>query len=147
MADTLHFDLVSPERRLAAFDAREVRLPAAEGQLTALPDHAPVITTLRPGLVVVTAADGTTSTYAVTGGFADITEDGTAVLAERAYPATAENRAQVEEHLEAARRKVEDAPEEHRDAAQLLVDDLVQLMDDMADARGMSSTAGAPGPA
>lgn len=131
MADTMHFDLVSPERRLDSYEAREVRLPGAEGQLTAMPDHAPVITTLRPGLVVVTAADGAVKSYAVTGGFAEITQDGTAVLAERAYTASADNKAEVEAHLEAARRKAEEAPEEHRDAAHLLVDDLVQLIEDM----------------
>jgi F-type H+-transporting ATPase subunit epsilon len=131
MADTLHFDLVSPERRLAAFDARELRLPAADGQMTALPDHAPVITTLRPGLVVVTAENGETSTYAVTGGFAEITPEGAAELAERAYPATADNRPEIEAHLEAARKKAVEAAPEHKDAAELFVEDLVQLMDDM----------------
>jgi len=147
MADVLHFDLVSPERRLASFDAREVRVPGAEGQLTAMPDHTPVITTLRPGLVVVTGTDGSTSAYAVTGGFAEITQDSAAVLAERAYPATAENRAEIEAHLEAARKKVADVEPEHRDAAELFVQDLVELMDDMSDARGISTSAGAPGPA
>ena len=131
MADTLHFDLVSPERRLAAMEAREVRLPAAEGQLTAMPDHTPVITTLRPGLVVVTGTDGATSSYAVTGGFAEITQEGAAVLAERAYPATAENRDALDALIAEARAKVETAEDEHKDAAQLFVDDLVQLMDDM----------------
>src|SRR6056297_1714342 len=129
MADTLQFELVSPERRLASLEAREVRLPASEGQITALPDHAPVITTLRPGMVVVVDANGQTSQYAVTGGFAEIGEKGASVLAERAYPATGENRADIEAHLEAARKKAADAPEEHRDAAQLIVDDLVELMD------------------
>lgn len=131
MADTLQFDLVSPERRLAAMEAREVRLPAAEGQMTAMPDHAPVIATLRPGVVVVTGTDGATSSYAVTGGFAEITQEGTSVLAERAYLATAENREALDALVAEARRKVEAAEDEHKDAAQLFVDDLVQLMDDM----------------
>ncbi len=147
MADVLHFDLVSPERRLASFDAREVRVPGAEGQLTAMPDHAPVITTLRPGLVVVTGTDGSTSAYAVTGGFAEITPGGASVLAERAYPATADNRGEIEPHLEAARKKAAEAEPEHRDAAELFVEDLVQLMDDMSNARGIPTGAGAPGPA
>jgi len=131
MADSFNFDLVSPERRVARMEAREVRLPGAEGQMTAMSDHAPVITTLRPGLVVVTAADGETSTYAVTGGFAEITDEGTSVLAERAYPATAENREALEADLAEARKKAEAAEPEHKDGAELFVDDLVQLMDDM----------------
>jgi F-type H+-transporting ATPase subunit epsilon len=131
MANTMQFDLVSPERRLASLEAREVRLPAGEGQMTAMPDHAPVITTLRPGVVTVVGTDGSTSSFAVTGGFAEITPEGASVLAERALPATAENRAAIEAHLAEARKRAEAAEPEHKDMAQLLVDDLVQLMDDM----------------
>ena len=58
MAETLQFELVSPERRLASVAATEVRIPGAEGDFTAMPGHAPFMTTLRPGLVLVRAADG-----------------------------------------------------------------------------------------
>ena len=58
MANTMQFDLVSPEKRLASLQATAVQIPAAEGDMTVMPAHAPVITTLRPGLVKVTAADG-----------------------------------------------------------------------------------------
>ena len=47
----MQFDLVSPERKLASFEASEVLIPGAEGDMTAMPDHMPVITTLRPGIV------------------------------------------------------------------------------------------------
>ena len=70
MADTMQFDLVSPERNLVSVPVREVRLPGAEGDLTAMPGHAPAIVNLRPGLVTVVAADGTSTEFAVTGGFA-----------------------------------------------------------------------------
>lgn len=131
MANTMQFDLVSPERRLASLEAREVQLPAAEGQMTAMPDHAPVITTLRPGVVTVTGTDGATSAFAVTGGFAEITPDGASVLAERALPATSENREAIEAHLSEARARAQAAEPEHKDMAQLLVDDLAQLLQDM----------------
>ncbi|MEL6204891.1 MAG: F0F1 ATP synthase subunit epsilon [Pseudomonadota bacterium] len=131
MADTMQFDLVSPERRLASMDAREVQLPGAEGDMTAMPDHAPTITVLRPGIVTVTGADGETSRFAVTGGFAEITSGAASVLAERAYAASAEDRAAVEAHLEEAREAAGTAASEHKDAAELLVADLVQLLDDM----------------
>ena len=45
---TLQFDLVSPERRLASLEATEVRVPGADGDMTAMADHAPTITTPRP---------------------------------------------------------------------------------------------------
>jgi F-type H+-transporting ATPase subunit epsilon len=85
MADTMQFDLVSPERRLASVQAREVLIPGADGNLTAMPDHASTITTLRPGVLRVVSAEGTTS-YAVSGGFAEISATGVSVLAESAMP-------------------------------------------------------------
>ena len=85
MADTMQFDLVSPERRLASGQATAVRIPGADGDLTAMPDHAPVVATLRPGILSVDM-DGGTEDYAVTGGFAQVTGDGATVLADEALP-------------------------------------------------------------
>ena len=86
MADVMQFDLVSPEKRLASVEAKAVQIPGADGDLTAMPDHAPMITTLRPGVLTVEAASGETTAYAVTGGFADVSGPATTVLAERAMP-------------------------------------------------------------
>jgi F-type H+-transporting ATPase subunit epsilon len=85
MADTVQFDLVSPERLLASVEATEVQIPGAEGDMTALPDHAPLITTLRPGVLKVTSAKGVDE-YVVTGGFAEINTTSISVLAEQAVP-------------------------------------------------------------
>ena len=130
MADTMHFDLVSPERRLASGEAKSVQIPGAEGQLTAMPDHAPLITTLRPGILRVELTDGVQE-FAVTGGFAEITPEGTSVLAERAYPRGADNRAEIEAQLEEARAKAAQAPAEQKDMAELLVADMADLLNDM----------------
>lgn len=81
----LQFDLVSPERRLASVEASEVRIPGADGDMTAMADHAPTITTLRPGVLSVVHSGGTDD-YIVVGGFAEITPTGVSVLAERALP-------------------------------------------------------------
>lgn len=83
MADTVQFDLVSPERLLTSVEATEVQIPASEGDMTAMPDHSPLITTLRPGIVKVTGKSGT-SEYVVTGGFAEINGSSISILAERA---------------------------------------------------------------
>jgi F-type H+-transporting ATPase subunit epsilon len=85
MAGTVQFDLVSPERRLASVQASEVQIPGAMGDLTAMEGHAATITTLRPGVLRVVAAEGTRA-YVVTGGFAEISATGVSVLAERAVP-------------------------------------------------------------
>lgn len=81
----LQFDLVSPERRLASIEATEVRIPGADGDMTAMADHAPTITTLRPGVLSVVHSGGTDD-FVVIGGFAEITAAGVSVLAERALP-------------------------------------------------------------
>lgn len=82
MADTMQFDLVSPERRLASLEVTAVQIPGADGDMTAMPNHASVITTLRPGILRVEAASGQQE-YVVTGGFAELGEN-LSVLAERA---------------------------------------------------------------
>ena len=84
MADTMQFDLVSPERRLMSGEVTSVLIPGAEGDLTIMANHAPLITTLRPGIMTVEGEKGT-SQYIVTGGFAEIGESLT-VLAEKALP-------------------------------------------------------------
>ncbi|RLJ60651.1 ATP synthase F1 subcomplex epsilon subunit [Litoreibacter meonggei] len=84
MAEMMQFDLVSPERRLTSVQASEVQIPGAEGDFTAMAQHAPVITTLRPGVLKVVTTSGTEE-YLVTGGFAEVGAAGTSVLAERAF--------------------------------------------------------------
>ncbi len=85
MAHMMQFDLVSPERKLASFEASEVLIPGADGDMTAMPDHMPVITTLRPGIVRARGAEGEQE-FVVSGGFAEITATSLSVLAEQAAP-------------------------------------------------------------
>ncbi len=131
MAETMQFDLVSPERRLVSGEAKSVQLPGFAGQLTAMPGHAPLITTLRPGVLSVEMSGGAIQRFAVVGGFAEINADATSVLAEAAYSATAENRSDIEAILEDARAKAATAEAEHKDMAELIVADIAQLLEDM----------------
>ncbi|WP_292289115.1 F0F1 ATP synthase subunit epsilon [Marivita sp.] len=84
MAETMQFDLVSPERSLMSAQVKSVQIPGADGDMTAMPNHAPLITTLRPGILTVETDKGTEE-FVVTGGFAEMGE-GLSVLAERAVP-------------------------------------------------------------
>ena len=83
MSDNMNFDLVSPERSVASFKVTNIHIPGSEGDMTAMLNHAPILTTLRPGILSVTRTDGVIE-YVVTGGFAQITPDSVTVLAERA---------------------------------------------------------------
>ncbi len=80
----MQFDLVSPERSLASLETQAVDIPGSEGDMTAMPDHAALMTTLKPGIVRVRNGEDS-GEFIVTGGFVEITENGVIVLAETAY--------------------------------------------------------------
>ncbi|WP_298933904.1 F0F1 ATP synthase subunit epsilon [uncultured Ruegeria sp.] len=127
MANTMQFDLVSPERSLASLEVSAVQLPGADGDMTAMPDHAPTITTLRPGLLKVEAPEGS-SEYLVTGGFAQINGDSLSVLAEKAIPVAEVTRSRLDDLIAEARTS-HDAAKEGQD--QSVVDDAAKLLADM----------------
>lgn len=122
----MQFDLVSPERRLASVEATEVQIPGADGDMTAMADHAPTITTLRPGLLKVKGAAGTTE-YVVTGGFAEIGAAGTTVLAERAWIKSDMNQAVLDDLMTAAKAAHAAAPADTVDALAKQVADLAAV--------------------
>ncbi len=126
MADTFSFELVSPERRLASMKAAEVEIPGAEGDLTAMPQHAPLITTLRPGILRAAGPEGE-KRFVVTGGFAEVTPEAASVLAERALPVEDATGALFDELIAEARTAADAAPEEARAAADKLVADMQAL--------------------
>ena len=124
MAGTLQFDLVSPERRLASMAATEVQIPGAEGDMAAMEFHAPLITTLRPGILRATSADGVKA-YVVSGGFAEITATGISVLAEQAVPLDEMTAAIMEQMVADATLAASVNPD--KDATDKVVADLLAL--------------------
>jgi len=125
---TMQFDLVSPERRLASFEVNEVQIPGADGDLTAMPDHSPMITTLRPGVLKVSGAEGEKS-YFVTGGFADITGPSATILAERAMPIEEVTAELVEELISASQARRSAAKDGAGDVAAKYHADLTATLD------------------
>ena len=128
MADTMQFDLVSPERRLASVEASAVQIPGADGDMTAMADHAPTITTLRPGVITVDAASGPMQ-FAVTGGFADVSGPATTVLAESAVPLEEVTADWIGELIAEAEAKREAAEGPAADLAAKQLADLMALRD------------------
>ena len=82
---SFHFDLVSPEKLLLAGEVEQVDLPGSEGDMGVLADHAPLVTTLRPGIIVV-HREGGDMRVVVNGGFAEVGPAGLTVLADMAVP-------------------------------------------------------------
>ena len=79
----LHLEFVSPESVLFSGDVDQVDLPGAEGDMGILAGHAPLVTTLRPGVVTIFRG-GAREAVVVTGGFAEVGPAGLTVLADRA---------------------------------------------------------------
>ena len=88
MAEKIHFDLVSPERMLLSEDVDMVTLPGADGYFGVLAGHAPVISSLRPGVIEVTGGTTANLRLFVRGGFAEVDAKKVIVLAEEAIPMT-----------------------------------------------------------
>jgi F-type H+-transporting ATPase subunit epsilon len=80
---SLHFEFVSPERVLFSGDVDQVDLPGAEGDMGILPLHAPMVTSLRPGVVNIFNA-GRREEVVVVGGFAEMSPAGLTILADSA---------------------------------------------------------------
>jgi len=83
---TFHFDLVSPEKLLFSGDVEQVDVPGSEGDFGVLAGHAPFVTTVRPGLLIMHREGGAIKVV-VNGGFAEVTPSGLTVLADMAVPA------------------------------------------------------------
>src|ERR671937_631852 len=72
---TFHFDLVSPEKLLFSGEVDQVDVPGSEGDFGVLAGHAPLVSSLRPGIMRVTA-NNQTQNMIVLGGFAEVATDG-----------------------------------------------------------------------
>ncbi|MFN8828850.1 MAG: F0F1 ATP synthase subunit epsilon [Labrys sp. (in: a-proteobacteria)] len=79
------FELVSPERLLFAGQVEQVVVPGSEGDFAVLANHAPVMTTIRPGVIAIQeSASGAPKRIFIRGGFADVSSSGLTILAEQA---------------------------------------------------------------
>jgi len=118
MADKLHFALVSPERELFNGEVDHVVVPGSEGEFGVSPNHAPVMSVIKPGALKV-INEGAERRIFVNGGFADVTPEGLSVLAEEAIDLADIDPTQLEQQLKNAQDDVRDANSDaKRDAAQ-----------------------------
>ncbi|HMQ58442.1 MAG TPA: F0F1 ATP synthase subunit epsilon [Rhizobiaceae bacterium] len=111
MAQTFKFELVSPERLLVSEDVEAVIVPASEGEMTVMAQHAPTMTSVKPGVVTVRGASGE-NRFVVFGGFADIQPTACTLLAESAVPVKDIDKAAIDERIRDAREDLADAKDE-----------------------------------
>jgi F-type H+-transporting ATPase subunit epsilon len=109
MAEAFQFELVSPERLLVSEKVESVVIPGTDGEMTVMANHAPVMTTIKPGVVTVNPVSGGAERYVVFGGFADILPTGCTLLAESAVSVREIDRADIARRIQEAREDVNDA--------------------------------------
>jgi F-type H+-transporting ATPase subunit epsilon len=110
------FELVSPERLLLSEEVDMVEVPGEEGDFGVLVRHAPLISTLRPGVIKVHDGGSVTQRIFVAGGFAEVTPQRCTVLAEEAVEVGEIDRAAAEQRLSDARDDLLDAKDEAQKA-------------------------------
>ena len=105
----LHFELVSPARLLFSGDVASVVIPGTEGEMTILPQHAPILSTLKPGIVTVHREGAAPERIFVRGGMVEVNPQGLTLLAEVAIPV-------ADLSAEALAQQIKDAEEDVADA-------------------------------
>jgi len=129
---TFHFDLVSPERLLFSGDVDQVDVPGSEGDFGVLAGHAPLVTTLRPGILVM-HREGGALRVVVNGGFAEVNLEGLTVLADRAVPVEDFDVAVLSGEIKDTEEDVADAKDEgQRDKLTRKLDQLRSLQAELA---------------
>ncbi|MEO1205130.1 MAG: F0F1 ATP synthase subunit epsilon [Pseudomonadota bacterium] len=137
MAGTFKFELVSPERILLSVDAEDVLIPGAEGEFTVLPGHAPVIATLKPGVIHATMPDGKKAIF-VRSGFADVTAEAVTILAERAFITDEVDPRQIDSELAAVEKALED---DHDDEALMHLNRAIEELKALQASHGATKAA------
>ncbi len=84
MADTIHLEIVTPERLLLEADVDSVQIPGLDGELGILPGHSPLISQLKPAGLLSYVQGSSTSQIVIGEGFVEVMPERVKVLAETA---------------------------------------------------------------
>lgn len=109
MADRVQFEIVTPSRIVLSVATDMVVMPGGDGDLGVLPGHAPLLTTLRPGLVDLYEGERVKSRVFVEGGFAEVTSERCVILAQEALALDEVTPEQAKQRCELARQRLEAA--------------------------------------
>jgi F-type H+-transporting ATPase subunit epsilon len=128
MAEGLKIEIVSPERLVLSETVDSVTVPGTEGYFTVMFDHAPFMTTLRPGFITVVRGSGQAEVYFVRGGFADVSASGLTILAEESVPFAEFDHGDLQAQIKQAEEELQRAESlEDKSYAQDLVSALLNL--------------------
>ncbi|MDD7909764.1 MULTISPECIES: F0F1 ATP synthase subunit epsilon [Pseudovibrio] len=128
MAETFQFELVSPDRLLLSEAVTAAVVPGSEGEFGVGAGHSPFLSTMRPGVVRATGANGDQHAYFVRGGFADVSASGMTVLAEQAIPMSEIDAAYLDQQIQNAEEDLADAKDDiERQKAALVLSQLQEI--------------------
>jgi len=118
MADTVEFELVSPTRLLKSDPVAMVVVPGAEGDIGVMPEHSPLICTVRPGVIKVYEGDKVSEEIFVAGGFCEVSPTRCTVLAEEAIMVADIDASEARERLSEAEKALSVSDEDGREKAE-----------------------------
>ena len=129
MADKVDFELVSPSRLLMSEPVGMVVVPGAEGDIGVLPNHSPLICTVRPGVIKVFEGDKVSQEIFVAGGFCEVSPERCTVLTEEAMMIADIDAAEAGERLAEAEKAVsaagDDSSKEKAEAERRIAEAMV----------------------
>ncbi len=107
---TIKFEIVTPERVVLKQEILQITVPTTSGEITVLPDHIPLVSVLKPGVIEVKRADNSSEIISVSSGFIEVTKDKVVILAD-----TAERAEELdEERIKEAQQRAEKLKEKAR---------------------------------
>ena len=109
---TLKFEIVTPERVVLKQEAFQISVPTTSGEITILPDHIPLVSILKPGIIEVKRIDNVVEIMSVSGGFIEVLKDKIVILAD-----TAERAEELdEERIKEAHRRADELKKSAKEA-------------------------------
>ena len=118
MADMVEFELVSPSRLLKSEPVEMVVVPGAEGDIGVLPNHSPLICTVRPGVIKMYEGGKIAEEIFVAGGFCEVSTERCTVLSEEAMMIADIDAGEARERLAEAEKALASADEGNKDKAE-----------------------------
>lgn len=94
---TIKFEIVTPERTVLKQDILQVSVPTTSGEITVLPDHIPLVSVLKTGVIELKLADNNIEIISVSGGFIEVMKDKIVILADTAERAEELDESKIEE--------------------------------------------------
>lgn len=109
-AKYIKFEIVTPEKVVLKEQIIQATVPTKQGEITVLPDHIPLVSSLAPGVIEIKKANGESDIMSVSGGFIEVLRNKVVILAD-----TAERAEEIDiDRTEEARKRAEDAKKDIR---------------------------------